>query len=282
MKAKALAPLMLVLWLAAALGAGCATVEPEQFAALQSQVTRQHRQIAQLEQKIDALDKQIAEGRKPQADLVSQVASLRQDMMRVSGRVEESEHNLGQAINQRNSQEAQMAKESAAKAQAQTDERLKRLEAYLGMASGKAGEKAEAKAPPGKAAAQQPPAEPKPKDIYDLGIRLYKQKSYGPARDRFAEYIKKYPKSSLADNAQYWVGECFYAEKKYEEAILAYNQMIKHYPKSAQVPAALYKQGLSFRALGDKRTAKIVLGKLVKDYPKSSQAKLAQKVLKKL
>ena len=78
MKAKALAPLMLVLWLAAALGAGCATVEPEQFAALQSQVTRQNRQISQLEQKIEALNKQITESRKPQAELVSQVASLRQ------------------------------------------------------------------------------------------------------------------------------------------------------------------------------------------------------------
>lgn len=282
MKAKALAPLMLVLWLAAALGAGCATVEPEQFAALQSQVTRQNRQISQLEQKIEALNKQITESRKPQAELVSQVASLRQDLMRLSGRVEESEHSLGQAINQRNSQQAQMAKENAAKTQAETDKRLKRLEAYLGMAPGKAGEKPVAKAPPGKAAAEQPPAAPKPKDIYDLGLRLYKQKSYGPARDRFAEYIKKYPKSSLADNAQYWIGESFYAEKKFEEAILAYNQMIKHYPKSSKVPAALLKQGLSFRALGDKRTAKIVLGKLVKSYPRTSQAKLAKKVLKKL
>ncbi|MCB2192914.1 MAG: tol-pal system protein YbgF [Deltaproteobacteria bacterium] len=282
MKAKTLAPLMLVLWMAAALGAGCATVEPQQFAALQSQVTRQHRQIIQLEQKIDALEKQIAISRKPQAELVAQVATMRQDLMRLSGRVEESEHNLGRAMNERNSQQAQLAKENAAKAQAETDKRLRRLEAYLGMSSDGTGKSAKAKAPVKKAAADQPPAEPKPKDIYDLGLRLYKQKSYGPARDRFGEYIKKYPKSSLADNAQYWIGECFYSEKKFEEAILAYNQMIKHYPKSSKVPAALLKQGLSFRALGDKRTAKIVLGKLVKQYPKTSQARLAKKVLRKL
>lgn len=279
MKAKALAPLMLVLLLAAGLGAGCATVEPEQFAALQSQVTRQHRQIMQLEEKLAVLSKQMEQGRQPQAELVSQMTSLRQDLMRLSGRVDESEHRLGQAINERSSQEAQQAKEVAAKDQATTNKRLERLESYLGMTAGKDG----AMAPPPKAAAAaQPPAAPKPQDIYDLGQRLYKQKAYGPARDRFAEYIKKYPKSSLADNAQYWIGETFYAQKKYEEAILAYNQLIKHYPKSSQVPAALLKQGLAFQALGDKRTAKIVLGKLVKDYPKSSQAKLAQKVLKKL
>ncbi|MBU1276778.1 MAG: tol-pal system protein YbgF [Proteobacteria bacterium] len=279
MKAKALVPIMLALLLAAGLGAGCATVEPEQFAALQSQVTRQQRQVTQLEEKLAALNKQMEQGRQPQAELVSQMASMRQDLMRLSGRVEESEHRLGQAFNERSNQEAQQAKENAAKAQAETGKRLERLESYLGMTPGKDG----ATAPPPKAAAAgQPPAEPKPQDIYDLGLRLYKQKAYGPARDRFAEFIKKHPKSSLTDNAQYWIGETFYAEKKYEEAILAYNQMIKHYPKSAKVPAALFKQGLAFQALGDKRTAKIVLGKIVKDYPKSSQAKLAKRVLKKL
>ncbi len=282
MKARALVPLMLTLLLAAGLGAGCATVEPEQFAALQSQVTHQHRQIMQLEEKMAALSKQMEQGRQPQAELVSQMATMRQDLMRLSGRVEESEHRLGQTINERTSQEAQQTKENAAKSQAETDKRLTRLESYLGMAPGRDLPKAGAPGPAAKPAAAKPAAEPKPQDIYDLGMRLYKQNSYGPARDRFSEYLKKYPKSSLADNAQFWIGETFYAQKKYEEAILAYNQMIKHFPKSSMVPAALYKQGLAFQALGDKRTAKIVLGKLVKDYPKSSQAKAAQKVLKKL
>ena len=157
------------------------------------------------------------------------------------------------------------------------DKRITRLETYLGMAGG-------AKPAPGKPApaAKAAPAAPLPKDIYDLGLRLYKQKSYAAARDRFEEYVKKYPKSSLADNAQYWIGQTYYAQKKYEEAILAYNHMIKRYSRSSKVPAALYKQGMAFKALGDKRTAKIVLNKLVKKYPKSTQAKWARKVLKKL
>jgi tol-pal system protein YbgF len=275
MKARILAPFWLIVLAAAALSFGCATVEPEQFMALQSQVAHQQRQINDLRSRVDTMAKQAEQARKPRAEMVAEVSTLRQELMRLSGRVEESEHRLGQALDQRASQEAAKAKAEAARAREEISKRLERLEAYLGMVPGKA-----------KAAAAKPapaaPAAPQPKDIYNLGLRLYKQKSYEAARGRFTEYVKKYPKSRLADNAQYWVGQTFYAQKKYEEAILAYNHLIKRYPKSSKVPSALLKQGLAFRALGDKRTAKIVLGKLVKKYPRSSQAKLARKVLKKL
>ncbi|MCB2225496.1 MAG: tol-pal system protein YbgF [Desulfarculaceae bacterium] len=279
MKATTPAILWSLLAVALILG-GCATVEPEQFMALQSQVYQQQRSLADMSKRLDTLSKQAEQARKPRAELVSEVASLRQDLMRLSGRVEESEHSLGQAMSAKSQAEQAQAKADTAKS-AELDKRLAKVEAYLGMS----GAAAAAAAAPGKAAAaapKGPPAEPQPKDIYNLGLRLYKQKSYAASRDRFEEFVKKYPKSSLADNAQYWVGQTFYAQKKFEEAILAYNHMIKHYPKSSKVPAALLKQGLAFRALGDKRTAKIVLGKLVKDYPKSSQAKVAKKVLKKL
>jgi len=275
MKARILAPFCLIVLAAAALPLGCAMVEPEQFMALQSQVARQQRQINHLQGRVDALAKQAEQARKPRAELVAEVSTLRQELMRLSGRVEESEHRLGQALDRRASQEEAKAKAEAARVREDIAKRLERLEAYLGMAPG------QAKAAAGKPAPAAPAA-PQPKDIYNLGLRLYKQKSYEAARGRFMEYVKKYPKSRLADNAQYWVGQTYYAQKKYEEAILAYNHLIKRYPKSSKVPSALLKQGLAFRALGDKRTAKIVLGKLVKKYPRTSQAKLARKVLKKL
>ncbi|MCF8035150.1 MAG: tol-pal system protein YbgF [Desulfarculaceae bacterium] len=270
-----------ILWplvAAALLLAGCATVEPEQFTALQSQVYQQQRQIAELKGRVDTLSQQAKRARKPRAEMVAEVSSLRQEIMRLSGRVEESEHQMGQAMSAKTSAEQAQAQAETAKV-AELNKRLARLEAYLGMKPGSGKPPANA---PVSAKAKAASAAPQPKDIYNLGLRLYRQKSYSAARDRFTEYVKKYPKSNLADNAQYWAGETYYAQKKYEEAILAYNHMIKHYPKSSKVPAALLKQGLAFRALGDKRTAKIVLKKLVKRYPKTSQAKLAKKVLKKL
>ncbi len=265
--------------LALPLLAGCATVEPKDFMALQGQVASQQRQIRELDRRVNDLSTQIERGRRPQAELTAEVASIRQEMMRISGRIEETNHRLGQAPQASDIQAATKnlaAKTDKAEAsQVEMNRRLARLEAYLGV-KGKSGKVPPRTKRPAKA------APPKPANPYDLGIRLYKQKSYNAARDRFREYVKKYPKSKRAARAQYWIGETYYVQKKFEEAILAYNQVIKRYPKSSRVPAALLKQGLAFRALGDKRTAKIVLNKLVKKYPKTSQAKLAKKVLKRL
>jgi tol-pal system protein YbgF len=237
---------------------GCASVEPDQFAALQSQVYYNR-------QKIDRLEKQQETSRRPQAELQAEIVTLRQEIAALRGQVEENSHRLGQAP------------QASAAQKAEADElakRVERLERHLDIKPGQPGAKPAAAKPAPKAQSVQ--------DIYNLAHKLRKKGSLDAARKRFEEVRKKYPKSSLADNSQYWIGDILYDQKRYEEAILAFNQVVKHYPKSGKVPAALLKQGLAFRALGDKRTAKIVLNRLIKSYPKSSQAKTARKYLKKL
>ncbi|MEW5912985.1 MAG: tol-pal system protein YbgF [Thermodesulfobacteriota bacterium] len=255
------------------LAAGCATVEPNDFFTLQSQVTNQQRQINQLSQKVEAMARQVEAGRRPRAELTADLAALRQDVMRLSGRIDEANHRLGQAPNASAIQAA--TKDLSTKNEktwSEVNQRLARLEAYLGL-------QGKAKGTPAAGAAATPA---KAQDNYELAQRLLKQKSYEAARDRFSDFLSQNPKSPRAASAQYNIGESYYAQSKYEEAILAYNQVVKRYPKSTLVPSALLKQGLAFRALGDKRTAKIVLNKLVKSYPKSSQAQTAKKVLAKL
>ncbi len=248
--------------------AGCASVEPEQFNALQAQVTRNQQGIRSLNQQVDS-------ARKPRADLMAEVDSLHQDLARLRGQQEELAHRLGTGPQPDALAESERR---MTERQDQLAERLAKLEQYLGMKNGKPPAQKPAAAP-APAAPAQPTSD---KGIYDLARRLFQQKSFPAARDQFEELIKKYPKSRYADNAQYWIGDAFYEEKKYEEAILAYNQVIKRYPKSAKAPAALLKQGLSFMHLGDKRTAAIVLKRLIGSHPKSSQAKTAKRLLKKL
>jgi tol-pal system protein YbgF len=83
----------------------------------------------------------------------------------------------------------------------------------------------------------------------------------------------------LADNAQFWLGECYYAEKSYGEAIAAYEKTIKEHPKSDKVSSAMLKQGMAFLELGDNTAGKILLKKVVKEYPHSNQAKIAKSKL---
>ncbi|MGD8561122.1 MAG: tol-pal system protein YbgF [Desulfarculaceae bacterium] len=264
--------------IALALASGCASVERDEFLALQSQVYRNQRTLKELEQKIE-------KGRRPQAELGADMNALRQEMARLRGQVEETHHRLNQVPG---SQAISDLERKASQTQDETQKRLARLEGLLGVSGDKvtATPKPRTKPQPKPVAKPAPPAPAPPPQsdeaIYKLGHRLYKQKNFNAARDRFQDMLKKFPKSNLAPSAHFWIGETYYSQKKFEEAILAYNQVVKRYRKSSKAPAALLKQGLSFSSLGDKLTARVVLKKLIKDYPKSSQAKTARNLLKKI
>ena len=62
--------------------------------------------------------------------------------------------------------------------------------------------------------------------------------------------IQNHPKSSNADNAQFWIGETYYKEKWYEKAILEYQKVIEKYPSGNKAPAALLKTMFARRSRG--------------------------------
>jgi tol-pal system protein YbgF len=128
----------------------------------------------------------------------------------------------------------------------------------------------------------QAPAEgPEPADLrsYDQSLELYREGKYEDAIDGFKAFLRKYPKSDRADNAQFWVAECYMHLKQYEQAILSYQEVIKKYPKGNKVPNALLRQAMAFLEIKDKTSARLLLKKIVKKYPRSSEAKIAKRKL---
>ena len=117
---------------------------------------------------------------------------------------------------------------------------------------------------------------------YGKAFELFQAGQLPAARTEFTSFLQRYLKTDLADNAQFWIGECYYGEKKYREAIAAYEKTIKKYPNSDKVGSALLKQGMAFLELGDKTAGKILLKRVVKSYPNSNQAKIAQSKLAKI
>lgn len=264
-------PRFAVLALSLLLIAGCATVDRDDFMALQSHVARNQRAIRDMDSKLSAISQSLTAGQ-GQAGLLAQVQSLQQDLASLNGRVDENAHRLSSLPSgEQISQQLNAGK-------GDTEKRLDRVEAFLGL-KGKA---AAAGGDKPAATAGKPAAKPSGGDLYDLGYRLYQKNSYEAARSRFQAYLKKYPKGQRAASAHFWIGQTYYQQKRYEEAILSFNQVINRWPTSSKAPGALYRQGLSFAALGDKRTARIVLGKLIKKYPKSGHVSAAKKQLQRL
>jgi tol-pal system protein YbgF len=98
----------------------------------------------------------------------------------------------------------------------------------------------------------------------------------------FKSFLDEYPKSDLADNAQYWIGECFMSMKQYKEAAIAFDDVIKKYPDENKVPGAYLRQAIAMQELGDTTSTKVLLKKLIKSYPDSPEAKRAKEILAKL
>ena len=94
--------------------------------------------------------------------------------------------------------------------------------------------------------------------------------------------MKRYPSHELADNAQYWLGECFYHRKDYSMALREFRRVVEKFPRGNKVPDALLKLGFSYLALGSTRPGREALTELVRSYPRHPASGLAAAKLAEL
>ena len=95
------------------------------------------------------------------------------------------------------------------------------------------------------------------------------------AEQLFREFLRNFPSSDLADNSQYWLGECFYDRKEFVQAVREFRRVIERYPSGNKVPDALLKVGFSYLALGSADAGKQTLLQLQRSYPRHEAAGLA-------
>lgn len=138
------------------------------------------------------------------------------------------------------------------------------------------------------AAAQQPAASSEPGDpakeklYYDAAFDLIKQKDFDKASQAFGAFLRKYPNSQYAGNAQYWLGEVNLAKGDLPAASQAFAQVSQKYPKHSKVPDSLYKLADVERRMGHTDKVKGILQQVISQYPGTSAAQLAQRDLQKL
>jgi len=114
---------------------------------------------------------------------------------------------------------------------------------------------------------------------YRDGLQLVRAGQCEQAAPKFRAFIKKGPSSDLADNAQYWIGECYYSQRDYNKAIIELNEVLLKYPKGDKVPSALLTLAKAFADSGDKIDARLILQKLISDHPKSEEAERGRQML---
>ncbi len=118
-----------------------------------------------------------------------------------------------------------------------------------------------------------------PRDLYQQAYSDFARKNYDLSIQGFMEYLRLYRETDLADNAQYWIGECLQAQAKYEDAVTAFNALLRDFPASDKMPDARYKKGVALEALGRKSQAILEYRFVVERYPNAPAARLAREKL---
>ncbi|MGZ5199897.1 MAG: tol-pal system protein YbgF [Telluria sp.] len=120
---------------------------------------------------------------------------------------------------------------------------------------------------------------PSEKQSYDAAFEQFRSGDYKAATGALQDFVKRYPQSAYAANAQYWLGNAYYAQRDYKNAISAQELVVSNYGDSPKAPDAMLNIASSYTEMNDEKAARKALQQLVKKYPESSAAQAAKERL---
>ena len=121
-----------------------------------------------------------------------------------------------------------------------------------------------------------------PTRLYETARADYFSGQWTSALNGFEAFLRAFPRSEQADDAQFHIGETHYAQNQWAEAIAAYNQAIQNYPSTNAVPDAYYKRGLAHERLDQVDEARASWEAVAKGFPESDAGRLAKQNLDRL
>jgi tol-pal system protein YbgF len=185
-------------------------------------------------------------------DLLNQHEQTLQEIAKLRGQIEELGNELANA--QRRQKDFYV----------DLDTRLKKLEPQKTLIDGK-----------------EAAIEPTEQKTYDAGLALFKAGDYKGAAGALGDFVKRYPTSGYAANAQYWLGNAYYAMRDCKNAISAQQVVVKTYPDSPKAPDAILNIASCYTELKDKANTKRSLESLIAKYPDSAAAQTARDRMRK-
>ena len=117
---------------------------------------------------------------------------------------------------------------------------------------------------------------PAPDVLYNTALRDYTSGNYPLSLQEFTDYLRYYPTTSLASNAQFYVGDIYYQQGQFEKAIQEYDKAIEQYPTGNKSAAAQLKKGFALINMNLRPQGIQELNSLVRRFPNTPEASLAQ------
>jgi tol-pal system protein YbgF len=115
--------------------------------------------------------------------------------------------------------------------------------------------------------------------MYDAAFDLVKARDFEKAILAFSAFVRRFPNSEYAGNAQYWLGEIHLVESDMDSAGRAFAKVVSDYPGHRKEADALYKLADVERRLGNRDKAVQLYQEVISRHANSSAAQLARRDL---
>lgn len=278
--------------------AACGSMNQHEKALMQSQ-------LARIDGRVDTLVK----GAKGQAELASNLAELRRAVVTMTGQVEEFNERARQLTDRITTMESAFTEMSgsyrkeAQERSADTNMKLAALReeltllsietrAFIKLMEKKSGitsrshrqaiasikkelqkgNQAPVKSGNKSTALFGSKTSSEPDDLYQQSYNLYLKGDFESSVASFVDYLRRYPHTSLSDNAAFWIGESYFSMKQYGQAAIAFDKTARIYPASVKAPIALLRAADSFIVRNEKQAAIVRLKQIIEQYPTSNEA----------
>ena len=123
---------------------------------------------------------------------------------------------------------------------------------------------------------QEAAVAPDEQAIYEAAMAAFSSGDYKTSATQLGEFVRRFPQSGYAANAQYWLGSSYLAQRDCKKAIPALQVVGTTYPDSAKAPDAMLNIGTCYVDMKDKKGAAKVFKELIAKYPASTAAKAAK------
>jgi len=237
------------------------------------QIADQQKRVEELRQQTDGLSGRLgkiedAAKAQPVLALAAEIEKLREEMRSLRGQIEVLGNNIEGVTKRQRDMYVDL------------DQRLRRFEqsgAAIAPAAGAAPAAAGAEAPKTAAAVSTATVGVDENETYERAQGQRRIGNYQGAITAFQGFVAKYPKSTLAPRAQYWIGDSYFNLRDFKSAIASQQKLLATYPDSSSVPDALLNMASSQLEAGDTATARKTMDSLIARYPASDAAEKARR-----
>ena len=112
--------------------------------------------------------------------------------------------------------------------------------------------------------------------LFNSALTDYHRGTFKSAEPQFEDYLRMFPRTVLASEAQYYLGDISYQQESFDEAVKRFDRVLEEYPIGLISADAQFKKGMALLKLERKADAREEFQNVIEKFPNSNIAPAAE------